>query len=56
MGAISSQGSGISTSGGMYTPKDKDHRDCINKVRNDSKEDLYTVLEKIKDQEIINIR
>ena len=54
--AISDQGWAIYASGGVQTPKDPDHWDCVIKVRDVSKEELTAVLEKIEDQEIIDIR
>jgi len=55
-GAISDQGWGIYASGGVQTPKDPSHWDVVLKVRNVNKEELVAVLEKIKGQEIIDIR
>ena len=54
--AISDQGWAIYASGGVQTPKEPDHWDCVIKVRDVSKEELTAVLEKIEDQEIIDIR
>jgi acetoin utilization protein AcuB len=56
MNAVSSKGWSIYASGGVQSPKDKDHWDCILKVRGVSKEDLVKVLEDIEDQEIIDVR
>ncbi|MBS3783321.1 MAG: CBS domain-containing protein [Anaerolineae bacterium] len=55
-GAISEQGWGIYASGGVPTPKDPDHWDCVIKVRNVPREDLLAVIEGIKGQEVIDIR
>ena len=55
-GAISSQGWGIYASGGVPTPKDPDHWDCVIKVRNVEKDDLLAVLKGIEGQEVIDIR
>lgn len=54
--AISEQGWGIYASGGVLTPKDSDHWDCVVKVRGVSKEELLPVLEAIEDQEVIDVR
>lgn len=55
-GAISDQGWGIYASGGVQTPKDPDHWDCVIKVRNVDKDDLIDVLKQIEGQEIIDVR
>jgi acetoin utilization protein AcuB len=55
-GAISAQGWGIYASGGVQTPKDPDHWDCVLKVRNVSREELVEVLESIEDHKIIDVR
>lgn len=55
-GAISDQGWGIYASGGVKTPKDPDHWDCVIKVRGVSQEELVNVLKKIEGQEIIDVR
>lgn len=55
-GAISSQGWGIYASGGVRTPKDPDHWDCVLKVRDVPKEDLLAVLKTIEGQEVIDVR
>lgn len=55
-GAIAEQGWGIYASGGVPTPKDPDHWDCVIKVRDVPKEDLVAVLEKIEGQELIDVR
>jgi len=55
-GAISEQGWGIYASGGVPTPKDPDHWDCVIKVRNVPREDLLAVIEGIEGQEVIDIR
>jgi len=56
MGAISDQGWGIYASGGVASPKDPTHWDCVIKVRDASGEELKAVLEKIEGQEIIDVR
>ena len=55
-GAISDQGWGIYASGGVPTPKDPDHWDCVFKVRDVPQEDLLRLLESIEGQEVIDIR
>jgi len=55
-GAISDQGWGIYASGGVPTPKDPDHWDCVFKVRDVPREDLLRLLESIEGQEVIDIR
>jgi acetoin utilization protein AcuB len=55
-GAISEQGWGIYASGGVPTPKDPDHWDCVLKVRDVPKEDLMAVLKGIEGQEVIDLR
>jgi acetoin utilization protein AcuB len=55
-GAISDQGWGIYASGGVPTPKDRDHWDCVFKVRDVAKGDLLAVLEKVEGHEVIDIR
>jgi acetoin utilization protein AcuB len=55
-GAISDQGWGIYASGGVKTPKDPGHWDCVIKVRDVSQEDLVAVLEQIEGHEIIDVR
>jgi len=55
-GAISDQGWGIYASGGVPTPKDPNHWDCVFKVRNVPREELLSVLESIEGQEVIDIR
>jgi acetoin utilization protein AcuB len=55
-GAISAQGWGIYASGGVPTPKDPTHWDCVIKVRDVPKEDLLAVLRGIEGQEVIDIR
>ncbi|MDZ7844148.1 MAG: CBS domain-containing protein [Anaerolineales bacterium] len=55
-GAISDQGWGIYASGGVKTPKDPDHWDCVIKVRGVSQEELVNVLKTIEGQEIIDVR
>lgn len=55
-GAISDQGWGIYASGGVKTPKDPDHWDCVIKVRGVSQVELVNVLKTIEGQEIIDVR
>jgi acetoin utilization protein AcuB len=55
-GAISEQGWGIYASGGVQTPKDPDHWDCVLKVRDVPKEDLLSVLRSIDGHEVIDVR
>lgn len=55
-GAISQQGWGIYASGGVQTPKDPHHWDCVLKVRGVPKEDLLAVLKSIDGQEVIDVR
>jgi acetoin utilization protein AcuB len=55
-GAISEQGWGIYASGGVPTPKDPDHWDCVFKVRDVPKEELLAVLEKVEGHEVIDVR
>ncbi len=54
--AISEQGWGIYASGGVPTPKDPDHWDCVIKVRDVPKEELLAVVEKVEGQEVIDVR
>lgn len=54
--AISEQGWGIYASGGVPTPKDPKHWDCVLKVRDVPKEELLAVVEKVEGQEIIDVR
>jgi acetoin utilization protein AcuB len=54
--AISEQGWGIYASGGVPTPKDPDHWDCVFKVRDVAKEDLLAVLEQVEGHEVIDLR
>ena len=55
-GAIAGQGWGIYASGGVVAPKRPDYWDCVIKVRDVPKEELVAVLEKIKGQEVIDVR
>ena len=55
-GAISEQGWGIYASGGVPTPKDPDHWDCVFKVRDVPQKDLLAILESIEGQEVIDVR
>jgi len=54
--AISEQGWGIYASGGVQTPKDPDHWDCVLKIRDVPREDLLAVLRGIEGQEVIDVR
>lgn len=55
-GAISAQGWGIYASGGVQTPKDPDHWDCVFKVRGVPREDLLDVLQQVEGHTVIDIR
>jgi len=55
-GAISDQGWGIYASGGVPTPKDPKHWDCVLKIRNVSREDVIGVVESLQGYDIIDIR
>jgi acetoin utilization protein AcuB len=55
-GAISEQGWGIYASGGVPTPKDPEHWDCVFKVRDVNKEELLAVLEKVEGHTVIDVR
>jgi len=55
-GAISKQGWGIYASGGVPTPKDPDHWDCVFKVRDVPQAELLAVLQGIEGHEVIDIR
>jgi acetoin utilization protein AcuB len=55
-GAISSHGWGIYASGSAPTPKHPGYWDVVVKVRDVPKDDLVAALEKIKDQEIVDVR
>ncbi len=54
--AISDQGWGIYASGGVPTPKDPDHWDCVLKVRDVEQEELLAVLHNIEGHEVIDVR
>jgi acetoin utilization protein AcuB len=54
--AISDQGWGIYASGGVPTPKDPSHWDCVIKVRDVPKEELLAVVKKVEGQEVIDVR
>ncbi len=54
--AISEQGWGIYASGGVPTPKDPNHWDCVIKVRDVPKEELLAVVKKVEGQEVIDVR
>lgn len=54
--AIAAEGWGIYASGGVPAPKDPEHWDVIMKLRNVPQDKLITVLEQIRDQEIIDVR
>lgn len=55
-GAISDEGWGIYASGGVPTPKDPDHWDCVLKVRGVPKEELLSLLQGIEGHQVIDIR
>jgi acetoin utilization protein AcuB len=54
--AIASQGWGIYAAGGVPAPKRPGYWDGVFKVRGVPKDDLVAVLEKIADQEIVDVR
>ncbi len=54
--AISDQGWGIYASGGVPTPKDPDHWDCVLKMRHVSQDELLAVLNALEGHEVIDIR
>ena len=54
--AIALQGWGIYASGEVPAPKDPGYWHFVIKVRHVSKEEMVTVLEKIEDQQIIDVR
>jgi acetoin utilization protein AcuB len=54
--AIASQGWGIYASGSVPAPKDPGYWDIVVKVRNAPEDELITVLKKIQDQKIIDVR
>jgi acetoin utilization protein AcuB len=53
---VTDLGGGIYASGGLQSPKDPDHWDCVIKVRNVPEKKLIAALEKIDSQEIIDVR
>ena len=55
-GAISDRGWGIYASGGVPTPKDPDHWDCVIKVRDVTEAELLAVLKGIDGQEVLDMR
>jgi acetoin utilization protein AcuB len=55
-GTISSHGWGIYASGSAPTPKHPGYWDVVLKVRDVPKDDLVAALEKIEDQEIVDVR
>ena len=54
--AISDKGWGIMAMGSVRTPKQPDRWDIILKVRHCTRDALMTVLEKIEDQQIVDLR
>lgn len=54
--AVSDQGWGIYASGGVPTPKDPHHWDCVLKVRDVNPDDLLAVLKGIEGHEVIDVR
>jgi acetoin utilization protein AcuB len=54
--AISKQGWGICTSGGLPSPKKPGYWDMVIKIRNVPKDDLVAVLKKVEGQEVIDVR
>lgn len=56
IGAIADNGWGIYASGGVQTPKDPSHWDCVIKVRDVPQAELVAVLESIEGQKLIDVR
>lgn len=54
--AIADKGWGIYASGGVRTPKDPNHWDCVIKIRGVSQDDVVAALETIEGQELIDVR
>jgi acetoin utilization protein AcuB len=54
--AIAAHGWGIRACGGAYAPKDPTRWDAVIKIRGVPKEEIVAALEKIEDQEIIDVR
>ena len=54
--AISDKGWGIMAMGSVRTPRQPDHWDIILKVRHCSRDELVAVLERIEDQQIVDLR
>jgi acetoin utilization protein AcuB len=54
--AISAQGWGILTCGGVPAPKAPDHWEAVIKIRGVSKDDVVAVLKEVKGQEIVDVR
>jgi acetoin utilization protein AcuB len=54
--AISKQGWGICTSGGLPSPKKPGYWDMVIKVRNVPKDELVAVLNKVEEQEVVDAR
>lgn len=54
--AISKQGWGICTSGGLPSPKKPGYWDMVIKIRNVPKDNLVAVLKKVEGQEVIDVR
>jgi acetoin utilization protein AcuB len=55
-GAISEHGWGIYASGGVPTPKDPHHWDCVFKVRDVPREELLAVLQQVEGHTVIDVR
>lgn len=56
VGAIAAQGWGILACGGSPTPKDPTKWDTVVKIRNVPQEEVVAALEKVEDQQIIDVR
>jgi acetoin utilization protein AcuB len=54
--AIADRGWGIYASGGVRTPKDPDHWDCVIKIRGVSQDEVVAALEKVEGQKLIDAR
>jgi acetoin utilization protein AcuB len=55
-GALTGQGWGIMAMGSVRSPKHPDHWDMVLKVTDCNRDELITVLERIEDQQLIDIR
>lgn len=56
VGAISAQGWGILACGGVPSPEDPTKWDAVIKIRNVPKGEIIAALEKVEDQEIVDVR